>query len=109
MEIDIAQQDFYHENLKELLLWLERTTKLSFKITSQFRFDDNGVHGTNPLRAVDLSLPVSSIGGTVANFINSHCEYDPKRPEFNCAVYHKNKSGNGFHLHLQVHPNTVIS
>ncbi len=67
-------------------------------ITSAFRNGDDGVHGTEPLRGVDLR-------GNYANEINSEWIYDPKRPQMKVAIYHD--TGSGWHTHVQVHPNTI--
>ena len=37
--------------------------------------------------------------------INNKWEYDFDRPEKQCSITHKVKTG-GFHFHIQVHPNT---
>lgn len=104
MEIDIKQLMYYHPKLRELLLWLEEATGLNFTITSQFRINDMGTHGTLPLRADDLRIRNERIGEAIAEVINKHWVYDPHRPEMRCAVLHG--EGADLHLHIQVHLNT---
>lgn len=106
MDIDIKQLKYYHPILRELLPWLEETTGLRFKITSQYRIGDEGVHGTLPLRATDLRCRNQLIGEAIAHFINSEWCYDHIRPDMLCAVLHG--EGTNLHLHIQVHPNTRI-
>lgn len=106
MYLDIKQLMYYHPNLRKVLLWLEATTGLGFTITSQFRIDDPGVHGTLPLRADDLRIRNETIGQAIAKVINKYWVYDPNRPEMRCAVLHG--KGMEMHLHIQVHPNTRI-
>ena len=105
MRTDVNQISFYDSTLRNLLLWLEGTTGLEFVQTSLYR-KNSAVHGTIPLRAVDLSCRVSSIGAAIEDFVNTNWIYDPQRPEMKCAYYHD--SGQGPHLHIQVHPHTVF-
>ena len=72
-------------------------------ITSAYRRGDKGVHGCTPCRGVDLRA-CDALGPDAANWVNEQWEYDPDRPEMVCAIYHN--AGSGWHLHLQVHPNT---
>jgi len=62
------------------------------------------VHGTYPLRALDIRSWVYPFPQTVCNNINAAWEYDHTRPNLKCAVYHN--VGHGLHIHLQVHDNT---
>ena len=73
-------------------------------ITSAFRAGDSGVHGTSPLRAIDLRCREASLGNMIAAEINHRWIYDPSRPMKVCAICHD--TGLGMHLHLQVHPQT---
>ena len=102
MKIDIAQLKYYHPRLRQILQWLERKTGLTFTVTSQYRIDDDGVHGTLPLRGTDLSCKVPTIGKSVERFINANWIYDPDRLNKRVARYH----GPVPHLHIQVHPKT---
>jgi len=105
MHIDTDQLSFIDINLRKLLAFLESRTGLQFTITSLYRPGDTGVHGTIPLRGVDLRLRNGRIGDALADLVNLAWVYDPDRPEKKCAIYHD--VGKGEHLHLQVHPKTV--
>ena len=73
-------------------------------ITSAYRPGDKGVHGTQPLRGLDLRCRSESMGQLVAQDLNQRWIYDPERPQMKVAIYHD--VGQGAHLHLQAHPNT---
>lgn len=105
MRIDIAQLNYYHQTLRNLLTTLEKDTGLEFTITSQYRENDTGVHGQIPLRGTDLRMRVYSIGKAIESYINSNWQYDIDRPHLKCALLHG--KGSNLHLHVQVHPKTV--
>ena len=93
----------YHPALDDILLWIyKREGKLLF--TDGFRPGDPGCHGTNPCRAVDLRSWIFDNPETVCAMINNYWVYDPERPFKNVCKYHN--VGNGWHFHIQVHPNT---
>lgn len=76
-------------------------------ITSGFRPGDPRCHGTVPeLRGADLRCRDLLIGNHIAAWVNANWQYDPKRPDMKCAKCHKGLSG-AYHLHFQVHPNTI--
>jgi hypothetical protein len=78
-----------------------------FTITSTHREGDTGVHGTNPLRGIDIrhwDLPISP--EEICDQVNSRWAYDPDRPHMQCAIFHD--VGKGAHLHFQVHPKTAL-
>lgn len=103
MRIDLGRLDFIDENLK--LIAIEIEEEFGEKtITSLYRINDPGVHGQLPLRGLDLRCRSSKHGYEIETFINNKWEYDYKRPEKDCCFFHN--SGNGYHLHLQTHPNT---
>lgn len=104
MEIDIGQIGFYHPKLRELCLDAEKMTGVKFKITSQLRVGDLGVHGQIPLRATDLRMRNKAVGLAIVDEINKRWIYDPLRPNKKCAILHGD--GYNMHIHLQVHPNT---
>lgn len=105
MHIDIDQLYFIDPKLRQLVAWLESRTGFQFTITSMYRINDTGPHGTMPLRAIDLRCREGQVGFALEMFINGSWQYDPDRPGKQCALFHDN--GKGEHLHLQVHPNTV--
>jgi len=104
MKIDIAQLEFIEKNLRFIALEIENHFGVEFTVTSLFRIDDKGVHGTLPLRAIDLRCRDSKMGLLIVQYVNSHWIYDSKRPRKVCCVFHN--AGSGFHLHLQTHPKT---
>jgi len=106
MKADYQQYSFWHPKLRELVAWLEESTGLEFTATSMYRMDDPGVHGTLPLRAVDLRMWNEQLGEVIEEFINDHWQYDPERWKMHCCLFHN--AGTGLHLHLQVHPNTKL-
>ena len=105
MKIDIKQLEFIDKKLRKMVLWIENVSVMEPTITSLYRIGDSGVHGTLPLRGIDLRVRVHAEGEHIEKLVNQNFKYDPKRPGKNCAKLH----GEGFnlHLHLQVHPNTV--
>ena len=105
MRIDIQQLKFIDPLLREIAVWIEANTRMEFTLTSLYRrIGDSGVHGTMPLRAIDLSCTDEHIGNRVAEIINEKYQYDRRRPHKKCAIFHD--TGLGPHIHLQVHPNT---
>jgi hypothetical protein len=106
MEIDLGQMGYYHPMLTDILTDAEREFYwYKFRITSQYRPGDNGVHGQIPLRGTDISCRVDYIGRSIEHYINNRYQYDPARPRMRCCIYHD--AGTGKHLHFQVHDNTV--
>ena len=106
MVADYKQYEFWHPTLRRLVAWLEETTGLTFTATSMYRIGDRGVHGTLPLRAVDLRMKHSGVGKAIENLINESWAYDPTRWKMKCCMLHD--VGSGLHLHLQVHDNTKL-
>jgi len=104
MNIDIAQLEFIDQDLRNILVCLESETGIVFTITSLYRIDDAGVHGTLPLRGADLRMRNAAVGDRIAQLINAKWQYDRRRPELTCAVLHG--EGSNLHLHIQVHPRT---
>lgn len=100
MNIDYQQLEFIHPKLRRILIWLEAQTGFELTITSLYRINDPGVHGTLPLRGVDLRMRSEELGKKVAQLINDSWVYDPKRTQLNCALAHG--LGSNYHLHLQV-------
>ena len=74
-------------------------------VTSLYRIDDPGVHGTLPLRGIDLRCHNDTMGWQIADFINDRWIYDPERPTLQVCIYHN--TGRGWHLHFQVHQHTI--
>jgi hypothetical protein len=104
LNIDVRQISFIDSRLRDLLLWLATETNYIYTITSMYRIGDCGVHGTIPLRGIDLRCRDKENGEYVASVINEAWVYDPERPKYKCCVLHG--KGAALHLHLQVHANT---
>ncbi len=107
MRIVYEDLEFIDLKLRDLMEWVEDKTGLEFTITSLYRIGDSGVHGTLPVRGVDLRMRSALIGEMIAGLVNAHWIYDPDRLGKECAIYHD--VGQGAHLHLQVHPNTKVA
>jgi len=75
-------------------------------VTSAYRHGDDGVHGTWPVRGCDRRVRLPSVALYMVQYVDNLWLYDPDRPSLKCALYHD--AGHGPHLHLQVHPNTII-
>ena len=65
----------------------------------------NDLHGTEPVRAVDLRSWCYPEPSRLAYDFNSKWEYDYTRPQMQVLIYHK-VDKDARHFHLQVHPNT---
>jgi len=68
----------------------------------------NDLHGTNPVRAIDISEWVYNDGQAqdIEKWINNRWVYDPDRTRMKVAVLHKVRGG-VLHFHIQVHQNTI--
>jgi len=86
-------------------------------LTESFRHQrhKNDLHGTKPVRAIDIRAWIYPNPIKVVRAINKQFIYDPNRPHKKVAVYHQNskkdpkadpKTGVGYHMHIQTHPNT---
>lgn len=106
MKIDISQLQFVDEKLRSLAIDIEYNTGVEFTITSLYREGDNGVHGQMPVRGMDLRMRNKSTGQAIVDLINKKTTYDPSRPDMKCAILHG--EGANLHIHLQVHPRTVL-
>jgi len=106
MKIDILNLEFIDETLRTIVDGIVKDTGLEFTITSLYRIGDSGVHGQLPLRGIDLRVWAYEIGLAIEKHINDRWCYDPKRPEKRCAILHD--VGQGLHLHVQSHPNTIL-
>lgn len=106
MKLDIQQLEFIDSHLRSIAVDIEKHFDVEFEATSLYRIDDPGVHGTLPLRGLDLGCKNQAFGDMVADYINTKWVYDPKRPEKQCCTCHD--VGGGLHLHIQTHPNTEL-
>lgn len=106
MKVDLDQLEFVDRLLRTILTETEAELEVEFTVTSIYRIGDGGVHGTLPVRGIDWRCHDLNMGKLVEQHINSRWQYDPKRPQKTCCQFHK-VSGGGWHLHIQVHPNTI--
>jgi hypothetical protein len=104
MLIDETNLEFVHPHLRVIVLEINIEFGMQ-AITSLYRIGDNGVHGTLPLRAIDVRCRNDDMGKVIEKWVNARYMYDPARPKMKVAMYHD--VGRGKHLHLQVHDHTV--
>ena len=104
MKIDIRNLEFIDKNLRLMVQEAENHSGVELTVTSLFRINDPGVHGTLKLRGIDIRCKDKDFGLLVSKHTNSCWIYDPDRPRKVCCVYHD--VGSGYHLHFQSHPNT---
>ena len=96
----------FHPMLCRVMRWIcEEWSEVVITESYREKRHPNDVHGTNPVRAVDLRSWVYVKPELVAEKINANWQYDPKRPDMKVAVLHG--EGHNKHFHVQVHPNTV--
>ena len=104
-----------HPILVDVLIWVSKLKKMEMIVTSDFRDkrihkDDPAIHGTNPLRAIDLRSWTMRNPDLIRDKINSVWLYDPHRPRLQVCVFHQvtkfNGESSGIHFHLQVCDNT---
>ena len=104
MRLDINQLEFIDRTLRDIALAVEAQFQVEFTITSLYRIGDSGVHGTLPLRGIDLGCSDLHLGLLVKDFVNTHWIYDPDRDK-DCALFGDPQHLD--HIHLQTHPKTV--
>ena len=104
MRIDIKQLEFVDQQLRDMAIWVEEVTGFELTVTSLYRIGDDGVHGTLPVRGLDLRCRSNEIGLSVEALINRYWIYDESRPHLKCCLVHGD--GSNLHFHLQVHPKT---
>ena len=102
--IDLDQLEFVHPKLREIMREIDRKFGEQI-ITSMYRIGDPGVHGCLPLRGIDIRCRGEKEDRELVDFVNNTWKYDYKRPAMKCAIKHD--TGQGLHIHLQVHPNTA--
>lgn len=95
----------WHINLILLVHWiLIRETRVY--VTSAYRQGDDGVHGQNPLRGLDIRFWIYANPEKLVEHINELWVYDPARPNLKVALLHG--EGSNKHIHLQVHNSTKL-
>lgn len=91
----------WHPTLIRMLAWFDKEFPNKIMFTSAFR-EGGGVHGTNPLRGVDLRSHEFTDPIRIRNYCNQ--EWDYGKEPYRVCVYHD--SGRGVHFHLQVRNET---
>jgi hypothetical protein len=106
VNIDYMQLKFLHPKLRKLLKWAEAMLGFELTGTSIYRMNnETSVHGVIPVRGWDVRMRNERVGRLIAKIINENWIYDPDRPSKKCAKAHG--KGFKFHIHFQVHDNTV--
>ena len=102
--VDINQISFFHSILREILVDIYREYGPQV-ITSLYRTGENEtIHKTIPLRAVDIGVLSGDLGKHIEDYLNRTWIYNPGRPERRVAIWHD--VGKGLHLHIQVNEKT---
>ena len=101
--IDLIDLEFIDKKLRDIMADVRAEFGM-LTITSLYRMKDKSVHGTLPLRAIDVRCRNHDVGKVIEKWTNKNYVYDKKRPEMNVCLYHN--AGQGWHLHFQVHENT---
>jgi len=105
MKIDYKNLDFIHPKLKHLMDDYETFFGTEQTITSLYRPSGVGVHSVIPVRAADMRCRQDIVGYAVEQYMNERWVYDPQRPSMQVCIFHD--TGQGKHIHLQAHKNTV--
>ena len=97
----------FHHKLQALIRWVV-THYSNVTITESYRPQrhNNDLHGTVPVRAIDIRSWVYPDPDKIEETINGAWEYDFERPDMKCCVFHG--PGENAHFHLQVHKNTRL-
>ena len=96
----------YHHKLRKLMLWTAKRFRIFITEGHREKRHPNDLHGTLPIRAIDIRTRIYSDPQKIADEINENWIYDPKRPHMKCAVY--GDQNHLDHIHLQVHPTTTF-
>jgi len=112
MEVKIKSQNIFltlmgmqaDHKLINLVCWMIMVKEFPVVVTSFYRKGNRGVHGTNPVRAMDIRSHIYKDPRAVEWEINENWIYDNTRPDKQVALFHD--AGSGYHFHLQVHPYT---
>lgn len=90
--------------LIDVLCWMIFIKEWPVVVTDFFRKGSRGVHGTDPVRGLDIRSSIYADPRAVEFEVNENWVYDNTRPDKQVALYHN--AGTGFHFHIQVHPLT---
>lgn len=92
----------YDSMLIDIIAWIEK--EFGYVLLTEGYRGGTGVHSTNPCRGIDIRDRVYEDPAYVVAEINKHFGYDPDRSQKLCALW--KDSGQGWHIHLQTHPNS---
>jgi hypothetical protein len=97
-------QNSFHPRLQEIIL--STADRFGLTMTESYRPKKHlhDLHGTVPVRAIDIRSWCYAYPEAVADWINDVWVYDADRPDMKCALLHD--AGQGIHFHIQVHPLT---
>ena len=87
-----------------LVCWMAMVKEWPLVVTDFYRKGSRGVHGTDPVRGLDIRSWIYPDPRAIEFEINDNWIYDNTRPDKQVALYHN--AGSGYHFHLQVHPLT---
>lgn len=94
----------HDKTLSEIEFWIVNNFGMMVTCAYRKQYHKSDLHGVIPVRAKDIRSWCYKEPEKVVEAINKRWAYDPSRPTKKVAVYHN--SGQGIHIHLQVHPNT---
>ena len=89
--------------LIQIIVWVAKNYGLRMSESYRIKKHSNDLHGTQPVRAIDLSYWVyePEVANRISNEINNAWIYDPGRPTMLVSLIHKVAKGQ-LHFHLQV-------
>ena len=103
-------RNFAERNYSPILLniidWIANTYGILITETYRPKKHRNDLHGTLPVRAIDLRSwdYLEGWDAEICAEINNIWSYDDSRKNMKVCIWHN--SGFGIHFHIQVHPNT---
>ena len=97
-------QNAFHPALRRIII--DVADNFGLMMTESYRQQQhlNDLHGTAPVRAIDIRSWCYAYPNAIEKWINDNWVYDPDRPDMKCAILHD--AGSGMHFHIQVHPMT---
>ncbi len=103
--IYLNHAEYRHDKkLSEIEYWIIKTFGMMVTCAYRKKKHRYDLHGFDPVRAKDIRSWCYINPIVVCKAINDKWVYDPLRPKMVVALYHD--SGQGAHIHLQVHENT---
>ncbi len=108
--IDLYNLKFIHRDMINLMM--DRAIEFPDyigRITSLYRIPDgppSSVHEVIPLRGIDEGCHILSLGNEIERKMNDRWIYDPTRLDKKVCIFHD--TGQGLHLHYQVHDSRTI-